>query len=356
MGCAGSKDEGLGGGKIKDRYRTFQQVQEALRKNGLESSNLIIAIDYTASNTMQGMKTFGKPNLHDQGNPPNPYKQAISALAQTLSPFDEDQLIPVYGFGDARTHDNAVFHFNPGGRMCHGLEEILTRYSQLTPQLKFAGPTSFAPAVYEAMKIVQQSGNQYHILVILCDGGITGSGITGGARWSPQEEETIQAIIDASHVPLSIVAVGVGDGPWDQMEHLDDKIRNRQFDNFQFVDFVRVLKKSGGAGTTEGLAGFAAHALMEVPQQFRICTSLGYVGRPGPSHVPPKWASRMPLMPPDDATGGGGAPAFQAMPSANNYGGGPPPNMFQAVPSFNHAPAGGYPPAAGGGYPTVQKF
>lgn len=50
--------------------------------------------------------------------------------------------------------------------------EVLDRYTEITPHVQLAGPTSFAPIIYEAISIVRQS-KEYHILVIVADGQVT---------------------------------------------------------------------------------------------------------------------------------------------------------------------------------------
>ena len=85
------------------------------------------------------------------------------------------------------------------------------------------------------------------------------------------ERQTREAVVAAARWPLSIVMVGVGDGPWDTMREFDDRLPERQFDNFQFVEFNQVLTYAAGNPDQT----FALHALMEIPDQYKTIRQLG---------------------------------------------------------------------------------
>ncbi|XP_059657205.1 E3 ubiquitin-protein ligase RGLG2-like [Cornus florida] len=277
--------------RIDDDYSSLDQVTEALARAGLESSNLIVGIDFTKSNEWTGARSFHRRSLHHIGDEQNPYERAISIIGRTLSNFDEDNLIPCFGFGDASTHDQEVFSFFPDERFCNGFEEVLKQYRELVPRLRLAGPTSFAPVIEMAITIVEQSGGQYHVLVIIADGQVTRSVDTEHGALSPQEKRTVEAIVKASEYPLSIILVGVGDGPWDMMREFDDNIPARAFDNFQFVNFTDIMSKNMDQSRKE--AAFALSALMEIPSQYKATLELNILG----AHRG-KAIDRIPLPPP----------------------------------------------------------
>ncbi|XP_052174409.1 E3 ubiquitin-protein ligase RGLG2-like [Diospyros lotus] len=277
--------------RIADNYNSVEQVTDALASAGLESSNLIVGIDFTKSNEWTGTRSFQRRSLHHIGDVTNPYEQAISIIGRTLSAFDEDNLIPCFGFGDASTHDLEVFSFYPDERFCNGFEEVLRRYRELVPQLRLAGPTSFAPIIEMAITIVEQSRGQYHVLVIIADGQVTRSVDTEHGQLSPHEKKTVEAIVKASEYPLSIILVGVGDGPWDMMKEFDDNIPARAFDNFQFVNFTEIMSKNSDRSRKEAV--FALAALMEIPSQYKATLELNILGA-----CRGKAIDRVPLPPP----------------------------------------------------------
>ncbi|KAM7506567.1 hypothetical protein LguiA_017020 [Lonicera macranthoides] len=278
--------------RIADNYNSLDQVTEALARAGLESSNLIVGVDFTSSNVSAGKFSFGGRNLHHIGDTSNPYEQAISIIGKTLSAFDEDNLIPCFGFGDVSTHDQDVFSFYPeDDRYCNGFEEVLNRYREIVPHLRLAGPTSFAPIIEMGMSIVEQNGGQYHVLLIIADGQVTRSVDTEHSYLSPQERKTVEAIVEASKFPLSIVLVGVGDGPWDMMREFDDNIPTRAFDNFQFVNYTEIMSKNVPPSRKE--TEFALAALMEIPSQYKATIELNILGNQKGNSL-----QRVPLPPP----------------------------------------------------------
>ncbi|KAJ9704125.1 hypothetical protein PVL29_005423 [Vitis rotundifolia] len=228
---------------IADNFNSLDQVTDALRESGLESSNLILGIDFTKSNEWT-----------------------------------------------ASTHDKHVFSFYPDHRYCNGFEEVLARYKEIVPYLKLSGPTSFAPIIDAAIDIVEGSNGQYHVLVIIADGQVSGSPDGSSGRFSPQEQATVNSIVAASRYPLSIILVGVGDGPWDAMQLFDDNIPQRSFDNFQFVNFSKIMSENMEASKKE--TAFALSALMEIPFQYRATLRLQsidnhFVGGPRTRPLPP---------------------------------------------------------------------
>ena len=243
---------------IKDRYTSMDEVQSALRSAGLESSELILGIDFTKSNTWQGKKSFGGKCLHDiSTGTRNPYEIVIEALGRCLEPFDDDNLIPVFGFGDIRSKGKSLFAIGDGP--CNGFTAVRKKYREAAAKTIMSGPTNFAPVIDAAVRISKKE-RSYHILVIIADGQVTMKG------------ETVASIVRAAETaPLSIIIVGVGDGPWDAMREFDDELPARRFDNVQFVEFNKAWK----GDTASQTAQFALRCLMEIPEQYQLIKEFG---------------------------------------------------------------------------------
>jgi len=247
---------------IADKFDSLDQVQEGLRQCGLESSNLIIGVDFTGSNSSSGKKTFGNKSLHTIDDQIlNPYQEVIEIVGKTLEVFDDDKLIPSFGFGDSTTTNKTVFPFKKDGSPCKGFQEVLSEYTRVTKEIKLAGPTSFAALIRKSIQIVKEE-SAYHILIIIADGQIS----------EECQKDTSHAIVEASEYPLSIITVGVGDGPWDQMEEYDDKLPKRKFDNFQFVPFAETMERAENREVK-----FSIAALQEIPDQYQAIKSLNYL-------------------------------------------------------------------------------
>ena len=59
----------------------------------------------------------------------------------------------------------------------------------------------------------------------------------------------------------------MGDGPWSEMRNFDDNIPKRKFDNFQFVDFHKVVSDINNISPSI-VHKFTVEVLQEIPKQF----------------------------------------------------------------------------------------
>ncbi|KAJ4883283.1 Protein BONZAI 2 [Raphanus sativus] len=177
--------------------------------------NFMVAIDFTASN--------GNPRLPDSLHYIDPtgrlnaYQRAIVEVGEVLQFYDTDKKFPAWGFG-ARPIDIPVSHcFNLNGSSTYcevdGIQGIMNAYNGALFNVSFAGPTLFGPVINAASTIASESlaqnSRRYYVLLIITDGVIT------------DLQETRDALVSASDLPLSILIVGVGGADYKEMEVLD---------------------------------------------------------------------------------------------------------------------------------------
>eukprot|EP01080_Neovahlkampfia_damariscottae_P006237 gene6237-10243_t len=179
--------------------------------SGGHQVSLLVAIDFTASNG----KINQSNSLHALSqNKYNDYQKAIISVGNILNYYDSDKKYPVYGFG-AKLPDGKLSHCFPctldfNNIEVYGVEGILTAYNNAVQKVQFFGPTYFRYVIQSAAYFANRDkGTNYYILLILTDGEIT------------DMSETIDEIVKASNLPLSIIIVGIGNEKFQNMVVLD---------------------------------------------------------------------------------------------------------------------------------------
>ncbi|XP_072426402.1 copine-3-like [Chiloscyllium punctatum] len=224
--------------------------------------NFTVGIDFTGSN--------GDPRSPDSLHYINPngfneYLMAIWSVGMVVQDYDTDKMFPALGFGAQIPPNWQVSHefsinFKPDNPYCAGVQGIVDAYHNCLPQVKLYGPTNFAPIInhvarFAAAAIHQPTASQYFILLIITDGVIT------------DLDNTKQAIVNASKLPMSIIIIGVGGADFSAMEFLDgdDGVLRSPTgevavrDIVQFVPFRKFQNAPKEA--------LAQSVLAEVPQQ-----------------------------------------------------------------------------------------
>uniref|UniRef100_A0A665VVH7 Copine-3 n=1 Tax=Echeneis naucrates TaxID=173247 RepID=A0A665VVH7_ECHNA len=232
--------------------------------------NFTVAVDFTGSN--------GDPrspqSLHyisPQGV--NEYLSAIWSVGNVIQDYDSDKMFPAFGFGAQIPPTWQVSHefplnFNPSNPFCAGvLKGVVEAYRVCLPQVKLYGPTNFSPiinhvACFAQQALQQTSASQYFVLLIITDGVIT------------DMDDTRNAIVKASRLPMSIIIIGVGGADFTAMEFLDGddgRLRSQtgeaaMRDIVQFVPFRQFQNAPSQA--------LAQSVLAELPQQVSSFFSL----------------------------------------------------------------------------------
>lgn len=255
MGCFISKN-------ITVNY-TYDELMKRMTSIGLlKDINLIIAIDCTKSNEKTGKKCFDGKCLHDITFTGNPYLNLLDMM-QYLVKTDIDLNIPMYFYGSLQsyqTHNN-ILHVGNG----KSVEDLKKLYKDNIVKQTLASPTTFADIIQESINICKSTG-RYHVLIILTDGVIEKDYVM----------ENIKVINNASDHPLSIVTVGVGDGPFKKLEELDDKVpKGRRFDNFQFTNMQKVIDSYEIKHEVEH--ELFRQMFMELPKQYEKILKDGYM-------------------------------------------------------------------------------
>lgn len=206
--------------------------------------NFLVAVDFTASN--------GDPwqpgSLHyiDPSGQFNAYQTAIHAVGGVLQHYDTDKQFPCFGFGGKPDRRTVSHCFPLSNTQVFGIQGILAVYSQAVQTVELYGPTLFAPVINTAAQIASsdpESKLKYYVLLIITDGEII------------DLDDTVNAIVHASHYPISLLIVGVGSADFGAMEFLDsDKKRlttrdgrKAERDIVQFVPIKSVDKIESAA-------------------------------------------------------------------------------------------------------------
>ena len=207
--------------------------------------NLTIGIDFTGSN---GTYTDYR-SLHYLNKGMNDYEKAIRSCGDILAYYDNDQLFPVFGFGfkfkndsginfGVYNYDNYPINCNINDPNIHLIDNVLQEYRKFITKITLWGPTNFAPMINDLNREVKKNlreGQQmsYNILMILTDGQIN------------DMNQTIDALVEASFLPISVIIVGIGNGNFGNMDILDaddnplidSRRRKADRDLVQFVPF-----------------------------------------------------------------------------------------------------------------------
>lgn len=211
--------------------------------------NLIIGIDYAKEN----LNPENPMSLHYLGSSLNDYQQAIKTSLTVLSKYiNINQTIAMLGFGAQLNGQsnmvNNCFIIKLDNSKVQIQKELLSYKNSFT-YLKLSGPSNFSPLIQNVINNIriENSQTKYNILLIITCGKIN------------DLKNTINTLNLGKDFPLSVIIIGVGNGPFKDMQILSGNTqslyhsvnnRNRNnivtfitFNNFKNNNSINLLEE-----------------------------------------------------------------------------------------------------------------
>ena len=148
---------------------------------------------------------------------------------------------------------------NPNDPNIQGIDGVLQAYRNILNQTKLYGPTFFHYLINHVISIVKEdviaeNKMNYMILMILTDGIID------------DMDDTVDSLVEASFLPISVIIIGIGDADFSNMNVLDADDnplvdRNGRKADRDLVQFVPFKKFSNNGEL------LAKEVLAEIPRQ-----------------------------------------------------------------------------------------
>lgn len=210
--------------------RALAPLVAALRDRGLDYAQTVLFLDCSTDNDARGRVCFGGRALHDVSSQAveNPYARVVSVAVKTLSAFDDEMLVPLFGFADRLSGDSRVAPL--AMEPCVGIDGVLAAYRARISDVPLGAVRSWVPPLQKSIELVRADDTRALCVAVI---------VTAGAPSAIAP--SVAALVEASQLPIAAIVIGVGDGPWDRVGELanampavDVSIRKgaRRFDNF----------------------------------------------------------------------------------------------------------------------------
>ncbi|GFO14211.1 copine iv [Plakobranchus ocellatus] len=172
----------------------------------------------------------------------NQYIEMLRSLGSVLEHYNAEKQLAAYGFGAEIEPDKCLSHdfplnFDSTNPNCEGVEGLLEAYTSCRPKMRMRFPRNAGPILMKASQAAQMTQEtqpyHYHLLFLLIRSDLD------------DLEEVRNELVKASHLPLSVIIVGIGEDDFENMkpfgEH-DELLtasegKDAARDNVQFARF-----------------------------------------------------------------------------------------------------------------------